>query len=259
MGYEKDIARMPRMLDYSRRFFARHYRPDNSLVIVAGDVEADAALGLVERYFSPWKKGHVPAKIPREPEQTAERRVEVRYAGRTLPVIVYAYKLPAFDADSVEWASSEVLAELSFGETSSLYNKLVLEDRSVQSLSASAGRNRDPGLFTIIAEVSDPAKLGAVEAALEAAVEEARTKAPEPARVAETVSHLRYGFLLSLDRPAAVAGALARLASLTGDLTAYERLDATRAKVTAETVRAAAAAILDAKRRTVGVLLEKTP
>jgi zinc protease len=257
MGYEKDIAAMPRMFDYSRRFFARHYRPENTFLVVAGDVQPEAVFALAERYFAPWRRGHVPPRVPREPEQKGERRVEVQYEGRTLPMVTFAYKSPAYDPDSVAWISSQVLAELAFGRTSPAYRRLVLEERSAQRIDVWPGLSRDPGLFTITATVADPAKVDAVTTALEEAVADARARAADPARVADAVSAIRYGLLLALDRPAAVAERLVRAAALTGDAAAIERHVATLARVTPETVRAAAVQILDAKRRTVAVLKEK--
>src|SRR5690606_31287066 len=42
LGYEADIAAMPQMYEYSREFFARYYRPDNTVLFVAGDVDEDS-------------------------------------------------------------------------------------------------------------------------------------------------------------------------------------------------------------------------
>ena len=257
MGYEKDIAAMPRMLAYSKRFFARFYRPENTFLIVAGDVDPDATFALAEKHFAPWKKGYVAPRVRREPEQTAERRLEVRYDGKVLPLVVLAYKSPAYDPDSVAWVSSQVLAELAFGATSPVGKQLVLEERSAQRVDARPAVSRDPSLFTITATVAEPGKLDAVITALEAAVARARDTAFDAQRVADAVSAIRYGLLLGLDRPAAVAERLARVAALTGDAAAIERFIATLGRVTPETVRAAAQQILDPRRRTVGILKEK--
>jgi zinc protease len=245
------------MLEYSRRFFARFYRPENTFLIVAGDVDPDAVFALAERYFAPWRRGYVAPRVPREPEQTAERRVEVRYDGRALPLVTFAYKSPAYDPDSVTWVSSQVLAELAFGVTSPVYRQLVLEERSAQRIDARPGATRDPGLLTVTVTVADPAKLDAVITALEAAVTRARETTFDADRVGDVVSALRYGVLMGLDRPAAVAQRLASVAALTGDAAAVERFIVTLGRVTPETVRAAAVAILDPRRRTVGVLREK--
>ncbi|HKE16073.1 MAG TPA: pitrilysin family protein [Kofleriaceae bacterium] len=257
IGYEKDIAAMPSMYDYSKKFFARYYRPENAVLLIVGDVQPDATLALAEKYWSAWKKGYVPPRIPREPEQKAERKVDVAYSGKTLPIIALAYKCGAYAPDDVEYASSLVLAEIAFGETSPLYKKLVLDDRSAQVLQVRPGQSRDPGLFIIYAKASDPSKLDAVRAALDEAIAGARKDPPDAKRVAAAVSHLRYQDLLALDTPEQVAGQLADLAALTGGVDAMDRLHTTLGKVTPETVRAAADKLLDSRRRTVGILTEK--
>ena len=38
--------------------------------------------------YGGWQRGYVAPKIPVEPEQTAERRVDVEYDGQTLPLWV---------------------------------------------------------------------------------------------------------------------------------------------------------------------------
>ena len=259
MGYQKDIAAMPTMLAYSKRFFSRYYRPENTVLMIIGDVEPTAALGLAEKHWSPWKKGYVAPKIVKEPEQKAERKVDIAYEGKTLPVIAFGYKSPAFAPGDVGYASNLVLAELAFGKTSAAYKQLVLDERSVQQLGTYPTMNRDPGIFWVYAMVSDPAKVEAVQAALEAAIQKAKDELADPARVAAVVSHMRYEFLLKLDTAESTAESLAPIAALTGDISAVDTLYTTLTKVTPETVRAAAQRLLDARRRTVAILREKTP
>src|SRR4029079_16361991 len=54
MGFERDIAAMPKMYDYSRSFFARYYRPENTVLFVSGDVTPEGVLALVEKYYGGW-------------------------------------------------------------------------------------------------------------------------------------------------------------------------------------------------------------
>lgn len=50
--------------------YKRFYRPENALVIVAGDVDYKNTIALVDRYFGDWPKGHfLPSSRPSEPEQ----------------------------------------------------------------------------------------------------------------------------------------------------------------------------------------------
>src|SRR3954447_16625561 len=67
MGFIKDIEDMPNQYEYSKTFFSRWYRPEKATVIVAGDVNPDEVFKLVEKYWSPWKRGDFKADIPAEP------------------------------------------------------------------------------------------------------------------------------------------------------------------------------------------------
>src|SRR5688572_4567912 len=85
LGYERDIAIMPTLYEYSRTFFSRYYRPDNTVLLVVGDVTPENVFVLAEKHYGAWQRGYLAPQIPVEPEQTAERRVDVGYEGQTLP------------------------------------------------------------------------------------------------------------------------------------------------------------------------------
>ncbi len=67
-------------------------------------------------------------------------------------------------------------------------------------------------------------------------------------------SRLRYGFLMGLETPDAVARGLARIIAITGGIEAVDALYAAYETITPEDVREAARRYLDSSRRTVGVL-----
>ncbi|HWN66569.1 MAG TPA: pitrilysin family protein, partial [Haliangium sp.] len=145
MGYEKDIKEMPKMFSYSRSFFQRYYRPENAVLVVAGDVEHEAVFEMARTYWGDWKRGYKPPQIQAEPAQNKERRIEVPYEGRTLPMIALAYKGDGYKPDDRVYAASHVLGELAFGKTSDIYRRLVLEEQVVQTLEILAPDTRDPG------------------------------------------------------------------------------------------------------------------
>lgn len=257
MGYERDIAAMPRMLSYSKQFFARYYRPENALLLIVGDVAPTATLELVNRYWAGWKRGYVAPKVPAEPAQTAERKVDIAYDGRALPVLSLAYKSGAFAPRDLDWVSQLVLSEVSFGATSELYKTLVLDKQLVQRVMASPATDRDPSLFAVTAVVNDLAKLDEVKQTMEAAIEKAKSTPIDDKRVADAVANMRNDFLLKLTTPAAVADQLAPLLAVAGDMKAIDDLYTTLGKVTPESVRAAAQKLFDSRRRTVAILREK--
>jgi zinc protease len=254
MGFERDIAAMPKMYDYSRSFFARYYRPENTVLFVSGDVTPDRVLPLVEKYYGGWKRGYVAPQIPIEPEQRAQRRVDVQFDGQTLPVVEIAYKLPAFAPADRTRVAADLLTDLSFGETSETYRRLVLEEQVVEDIGAYAHDRRDPYLLTISARVKDAAKVDYVLGVIDETVAAAVASAPDPARLAALKQRLKYGFLMGLQTPESVAARLAQYIALSGDLDGVRTLYATYAAVTPEDVQRAAQTYLVAAHRTVGVL-----
>jgi zinc protease len=254
LGYERDIAIMPSLYDYSRTFFSRYYRPDNTVLFIAGDVEPAEVFALVEKHYGAWQRGYVPPQIPVEPEQTAERRVDVGYDGQTLPLLQVAYKLPVYDPADRTRVAADLFADLAFGETSEAYRRLVLDEQVVEDLDAGASYNRDPGLLEISARIKDPGKIDYVLGAIDAAIAQFRAAAPDAQRLKDLQRRLRYGFLMGLQTPDAVAGRVAPFIALSGDLSGLDRLYATYAAITPADVHAAARRYLERERRTVGVL-----
>jgi zinc protease len=254
MGYEEDIKAMPTMYDYSRSFFSRYYRPENVVLLIVGDIEVEPTMARVREHYGSWEPGYVAPEVPPEPAQNGERRIRVPYPGQSLPVLWLAYKVDAFDPANRERVAADLLAELAFGETSEIYKKLVLDEQVVELLGADVNVNRDPGLMDVISRVKDPEDVDFVLAEIDRTITEYQTSAPDPQRLADLKSRIKYGFLMSLDTPDHVAGNLARIISATGGIEAVDELLAAYDSITPEEVQAAAVKYLTPDRRTIAVL-----
>ena len=254
LGYENDIAAMPKLYEYSKQFFRRYYRPDNAVVLVVGDVTPANIFTLVEKHYAGWRPGYEAPQIPVEPEQTAERRFDMTFDGQTLPLLWVSYKLPVYDAADRVRVAADLFADLAFGETSEAYRRLVLDEQVVEDLDASASYNRDPGLLDITARIKDPAKVDYVLGVIDATIKQFRDAPPDAKRLADLQKRLRYGFLMGLQTPDAVASRVAYFVARNGNLSGLDRTYATYAAVTPEDVHAAAEQYLRVERRTVGVL-----
>jgi zinc protease len=112
-------------------------------------------------------------------------------------------------------------------------------------------------LLEIYARVKDPAKIDYVLGVIDETIATFRAAPPEAARLADLQKRLRYGFLMGLQTPDAVAQRVAQFVALSGDLTGLDRLYATYAAITPADVQKAAELYLLAERRTVGVLRAK--
>jgi len=56
-------------------FYQRFYRPNNALVVLAGDLNLSAAARKVSRYFSTWREGEVPRLPTPAPEANGKQRI----------------------------------------------------------------------------------------------------------------------------------------------------------------------------------------
>jgi zinc protease len=257
MGYEEDIAAMPTMFDYSRSFFSRYYRPDNTVLFIAGGVESSPVMDLVKEYYGNWEPGYEPPNLPIEPTQETERHLEVSYSGRTLPIVALGYKADQFDPTNTNRVAADLLVELAFGTTSDIYRRLVLDEQILEFLETDAGLNRDPSLIFIYTRVKDPDRIQYVLDTIDATIDRYSNTLPDADRLSALKSRLRYGFLMGLETPDDVAGGLARHIAISGGLEGVEALYSAYEAISPSDVRVAARQYLASERRTVTVLREE--
>jgi zinc protease len=257
MGYLADIEDMPNQMDYSKVFFDRWYRPEYTTVILVGDLDAEKTFSLVEKHWGGWQRGSYRVDIPVEPPLDGPRYAHLPWDGPTLPYLINAWRGPAFDTATPDTPALMLLAELYFGPTSDLYQKLVVRERLVDQFFASPPTNKDPGLFAIGARLTKPEHAPAVTAAIQAALVRARTEALDDARLAETKSRVKYGFAATLNSAAAIGATLARFVHHERDPETLNRLYAQFDRVTpADIVAAANRVFTDRNRATVSIANE---
>ncbi len=216
IGFLADIKDMPNQYAYSKTFFDRWYRPENCAIIVAGDVDHNRLVSLAKTYYGSWKRGHAQVEIPTEPPQTEERTAALTWPTPTLPILYMGYHIPNGNPKNPDAAALGALAEALFGETSPLYEQLVLKEQKVAQMGADAEYKRDPGLFTVFALVRESSDVAHVKSRIEMALAEAAKTPIDPARLGAIKSHLRYAFAGSLVNADAVAGAVADSIAVTG-------------------------------------------
>ena len=224
MGFESDIKAMPTMYEYSKSFFSRYYRPENVVIVIAGDFRPRQVMDWMRQYYGSWQKGYVPPRIAEEPVQTGEKTASVTYEGKTLPILTIANKGARFDPGDRTAAAARLFGELAFGETSDLYKRLMIKEQKVQMLMSDIGMNRDPGLWSVIAMIRKPSDIPYVKERVLETVTTFQSTPVDAKRLADLKSRLRYGFLMNLDTPEKVAGSLARFAALTGGIDAVDAL-----------------------------------
>jgi zinc protease len=257
MGFIKDIESMPEQFGYSRQFFDRFYRPENTVVVVAGDVQRDAVLALVKKNWGAWPRGGFQQEIPREPEQKAPRTATVDWKTPTLPWVAVSYKGPAYSDTAKDMPSMDLISSVAFSSSSPLYQKLVIHEQKVDALSPSFGNSRDPGLLTVFARVKDPKDVGYVTGEILKTFEETKTAPVSAERLAAVKSNLRYSFALRMDNTESVAAILADFLELAPDPETINRLYATYESITPGDMTEMAKKYFAENRRTIVTLAYK--
>ncbi|MEN6407343.1 MAG: pitrilysin family protein [Thermoguttaceae bacterium] len=254
MGFEADIKAMPEGYEYSRAFYRRFYRPENTVVLIVGDVDPASAIAMVEKYYGDWPRGYQPPEVSPEPPQTGPREATVAFAGPSRPILVLAYKGDAFDPTNRDYASARLLAQLAFGPQSELYKKLVLREQRVESLECDVPVNRDRPLFSITAIVKRPSDVPAVREAIEATLRRYQTELVNVQTLDALKRRNRCKFVMELDAVDKTAMTLARFFSAGDGIPSLERLFAESDQVTPDDVRRAALKYFVPERRTTIVL-----
>ncbi len=110
-----------------QKFFRTYYVPNNAVLLLLGDINAQEGLALAEKYFGSIPAGAPPPFAdPSEPLQTEERRGHVEEKFGTLPAMAIAYVLPK--RRTPEWYAMVLLDQaLHGGRAGRIYRELVLE------------------------------------------------------------------------------------------------------------------------------------
>jgi zinc protease len=236
MGFIEDIEDMPNEYAYSKTFFSRWYRPERTTIIVAGDVEPNRVFQLVEKYWGDWQRGTFNVDIPQEPAPKGPVYAHVPWTSETLPWVTVGFHGPSV-LQMKDQASLDVAFDLSFGETSDLYKRMVEQEQKVDQLFTIGGPNVDPTLFTVFARVKDPKDAVYVRDQILETFAGLRAKPLDATRVADAKSSSRYGFVRALDNTDAIAGTIAGWAHFERSYDTINKYYRELATITPETIQ----------------------
>jgi zinc protease len=233
-------------LDDVRAFHAAYYRPDNAVLVIAGNFDPEQLDAWVDQYFGPLSS---PARaIPRvtavEPARSGPRSLTVYLPNVPLPALSISWPAPA--ADSPDIAALTMLdAILQRGQSSRLYQSLVYEQQLAAQVGSSFGIKHDPGAYTLVAILSEGKPADSGLAALQAEVARIRDNPVTAAELAEARNELLAEALQDRETSTGRAAELARSVIIFNDPAASDRLLAQLQRVTAADVQRVARSILD--------------
>jgi predicted Zn-dependent peptidase len=121
-------------------FFRTYYRPSNAVLTLCGDIDEDAALDAIRKWFEDIPAGDPPPKIPGRTDIPTVLEEPVRAVVEqdiSLARIYKAYRIPPYGDD--DWNAAGVAAHvLAYGRAARLERRLVRERRLAQDVVAFA-------------------------------------------------------------------------------------------------------------------------
>ncbi|MBC6611152.1 insulinase family protein [Hymenobacter sp. BT507] len=158
-----------------RDFFAKHYAPQNAVLVVAGAVTEAEVKRLAEKWFGPIPGGtRYERQLPQEPRQTEARFLELT-SDVPLSALYKVYHMPS-RADDAYYPVDLLGDVLGRGKSSRLYQRLVKDQQLFNSISASVSGSLEPGLLVVSGKLNAGVALEEADAAVEAIIAELRTE-----------------------------------------------------------------------------------
>lgn len=161
-------------MDDVKTFYYKYYRPNNAILVVAGDVTVEEVKLLAQKWFGDIPKGNVPRRnIPNEPPQ---RKFEQRINQASVPIdaLYLAFHMPS--RTHKDFYATDLLSDiLCNGQSSRLYRKLLKEEQLFSSIDCYITGNIDPGLLIIEGKPAKGISLEKAEAVIWEELEQLKT------------------------------------------------------------------------------------
>ncbi len=250
-------------LDDVRSFFRTFYAPNNAVLVVTGDFEADRTKAWIEKYFAGIPATKLPAAADlREPRQEKEKRTGRTDPLANRPALGIAYHLP--ERLTPEWYAFGLIDRaLAQGGDSILYDELVRKGGLTGGVDAGInwglGSMFDySGPMLWMAQFFHDATTPSDKllAAIDTVVERIRKEGLDQATLDRARVKMRSGLYADLEQFAGFgrANLLASFALFDDDPSRINRLEAEFAKVTPALVQKTASEYLRPSNRTVYII-----
>ena len=241
-------------------FYDKYYRPNNAVLIVAGDVEPDAVKALAEKTYGKVARGpDLPPRIrPVEPEQNTRRTVTLTDGRVSVPSFSTQWVVPSYHtAKPGEAEALDLLGEiLGGGSRSRLYQQLVVKQGIASETGAFfQGTMLDATNFTVYGAPRGDAKLSDVEAAVDAEIARIIKDGVTADELEKAKARYIRALIFASDKQDEMANLYGAELATGGNVKDVEEWPDRIRKVTADEIKAVAARYLLLDRSTTGYLL----
>ena len=239
-------------IDDVRRFHETYYRPDNAVLIVAGDFDQGQLDAWVDQYFGAITNPAqpIPANDVAEPATAAPREATYYAPNVPLPAVVVAWQtVPYGHADRA--ALTVLDGILSTGESSRMYRSMVYDTQIAAQASSTPDFAQQGGSLAAYSLMTGDHTVEEGEAAILAQIARLRDEPVTAAELQEAQTELVAGLLRQRESVDDQAFALGYALIMTGDAATADNEVAAIQAVTAADVMRVARQYLTPERRIV--------
>jgi zinc protease len=255
IGWQNDLEKNMTFRD-AADFREVFYSPNFVTIVVGGNFETEEVLNLIQQYYGDWPS-HLPpiGRVRTEPVQKKERTLELTWKSPEIPAkVAIAYHIPDLNYMDNDLLALQVLERMLFSESGTLRKKLKDELGLVESIRASAEGKKDPGLFLIRMNLTDPENMDSTLNVLYRQLDSIKEKGVFEEDLKRAVNSMKAEYLYRLNRPARIVGTIGYYHLVGGDhklmFEYYDQLGT----VTVEDLQKAAREYLKESNRNVVVL-----
>lgn len=163
-------------IDDVKAFFAKHYRPVNAILVVAGNVKTEQVKQLAEKWFAPIPAGEKYLRcLPKEPIQNEARKL-VKQAPVPVDAFVKTWHMDG-RLDKGYYIADLLSEILGGGASSRLYQSLVKEQKLFSSLDCYHFGSMDAGLLTVEGKLVKGISIDAAEKGVAAEIQKIQEQA----------------------------------------------------------------------------------
>ena len=256
IGWMADLENMT--VEDLASWYRLWYAPNNAILVVVGDVQAEQVLALAKRYFGPIEAETIPLQKARsEPRQRGVTRVTVRAPARE-PYLIFGFKTPVVGSSDEDWEpyALEILASVLDGGGSARFTRNLVRGREI-AVSAGAGYSafaRLPGMFLVDGTPAPGKDIAMLEAALLDEIATVQRDLVSDSELRRIATQVVAGKVYELDSVFAQAMLIGRLEAINLDWKLAKEYVERIKQVTPEQVREVARKYLIADNMTLAVL-----
>lgn len=233
IGYQEDLDRMSSKDAYE--FYQKHYRPNQAVIVIVGDVDSSKALEVIKKYYEKIPSESAEnSSIPQEPDQTTVKKKKLKL-NIQVEKLLLGYRVPGV-LDS-EAAALEVLQGLLSEGKSSRLSRALVETGISNDVGSGSFQNKDPTLFIISTTLQKGKRAATAEGIIRKELKRVSSEPISERELKKAKNLMTFSFYNGLSSQSSKANFLGRYETIAGDFRIGLKIQQSIANVTSSDIR----------------------